>query len=82
MTDEQYDPYTDPDLQQDGHDCSVPACDGSPLGHRLAMDFPAETAACDDALDRLRSCGTCGRRGIDAARPAGVLLCPACGGSA
>lgn len=37
-----------------GHSCDVPGCDGTLLGHDLAVDFPAETARLNAALDRLR----------------------------
>lgn len=36
------------------HTCDTAGCDGTRLGHSLAADFPAETAALDAALDRLR----------------------------
>jgi hypothetical protein len=36
------------------HRCDVPHCDGTRLGHDLAVEFPEETARIDDAFDRLR----------------------------
>jgi hypothetical protein len=36
------------------HDCDVARCDGTELGHDLAVEFPEETARVDDLLDRLR----------------------------
>lgn len=35
------------------HKCKVPNCDGTRLGHDLAVDFPVETARFNDAMDRL-----------------------------
>lgn len=35
------------------HTCDVPGCDGTRLGHQLAVDFPDETRRCDEALDHL-----------------------------
>ena len=36
------------------YSCDTAGCDGTRLGHDLAADFPAETAAVDAALARLR----------------------------
>lgn len=36
------------------HDCNVPYCDGTDLGHDLAREFPEETAQYEEAMDRLR----------------------------
>lgn len=36
------------------HQCDLPNCDGTKLGHELARDFPKETQRLEDALDRLR----------------------------
>ncbi len=36
------------------HRCDVPHCDGTRLGHDLAVDFPEETARVDEGLVRLR----------------------------
>lgn len=36
------------------HTCDTAGCDGTRLGHDLAVDFPAETARLNAALDRLR----------------------------
>ena len=38
-----------------GHRCDVPHCDGTSLGHDLAVEFPEETQQVDEALDRLRT---------------------------
>ena len=35
------------------HHCDVPHCDGTRLGHDLAVDFPEETARVDNELRRL-----------------------------
>jgi hypothetical protein len=35
------------------HQCDVPGCDGTRLGHDLAVEFPRETARVDEAFDRL-----------------------------
>jgi hypothetical protein len=32
------------------HNCKNPRCDGTKLGHSLAMDFPKETQRIDDAF--------------------------------
>lgn len=36
------------------HQCDVPRCDGTRLGHDLAVEFPEETRQVDEALNRLR----------------------------
>lgn len=38
-----------------GQECEVPNCDGSRLGHDLAVDFPGETQRIVDVLDRMAS---------------------------
>lgn len=35
------------------HRCQVKGCDGTRLGHDLAVEFPQETARIDEALRRL-----------------------------
>lgn len=35
------------------HRCNVPGCDGTRLGHDLAVEFPEETARIDGELRRL-----------------------------
>lgn len=35
------------------HTCNVPHCDGTRLGHDLAVEFPTETARIDAELARL-----------------------------
>ena len=67
--------------ETDEHRCDVPRCDGTRLGHDLAVEFPEETARIDAAFDRLRD--------RIAARPAldvwddsvapGGYVCSACG---
>jgi hypothetical protein len=37
----------------DAPGCTVAGCDGSDLGHTLAVDFPAETARVDESLQGL-----------------------------
>lgn len=34
------------------HRCAVPRCDGTTLGHDLAVEFPDETRAFDEAMER------------------------------
>lgn len=34
------------------HDCNLPYCDGTDLGHELARDFPEETARFEEQMDR------------------------------
>lgn len=36
------------------HTCDVPHCDGTRLGHDLAVEFPEETARLEAALETLR----------------------------
>lgn len=36
-----------------GHHCKVPDCDGTRLGHDLAVEFPAETARIDAAFRQI-----------------------------
>lgn len=35
------------------HECKLPHCDGTRLGHELARDFPKETAAINEAFTRM-----------------------------
>lgn len=35
------------------HRCDLPRCDGTRLGHDLALEFPEETARVDEALRRI-----------------------------
>ena len=37
-----------------GHECDVSGCDGTRLGHDLAVEFPEETAEFDEAMERWR----------------------------
>lgn len=36
------------------HECGLPHCDGTRLGHDLASEFPEETRRIDEAFDQLR----------------------------
>lgn len=35
------------------HKCDVPHCDGTRLGHELAVDFPEETARIQESINRI-----------------------------
>lgn len=47
-------PERHPNDRTPPHRCDVPNCDGTLLGHDLAVEFPEETRQIDEALDHLR----------------------------